>query len=269
MIVLAILKWIGIVLLGVAGAALLLIALVLFVPVRYMVMAESAGEGVSYGYRFSFLYPLVYMRKTLEEEGASFRILGIPLFSFPDGKEREKKRTAEPEAPPGHPQRPEPTSGKGGEPHRDSGQKKPDKKPGNRHRAKSKPGKNRFSFGDISSIIKYIRDVEFRHAFGTVGKELGALVRVLSPGRVEGDIRFGTGDPASTGLLTGGVSLMPFAYQKGIHIVPDFEEKIFRGNAKIKGRIRVFYFVRLVIRVYRDEELRRVWNRLNRKDKPV
>lgn len=262
MIVLAILKWIGIVLLGMAGLVLVLFALVLFVPVRYMVMAESAGEGVSYGFRFSFLYPLVYLRKAVEEEGASVCILGIPLFSFFDGKETERQRTEEPGVPPDHPG---PSGEKGTEPHRDSGQKSPDKRPKREKRAKSKSGKNRFSFGDISSIIKVIRDAEFRHAFGTVRKELWALVRVLSPGRVEGDIRIGTGDPASTGLLVGGVSLMPFAYQKGIHIVPDFEEKIFRGNAKIKGRIRVFYFVRLVIRVYRDEELRRVWNRLNRK----
>ena len=98
--------------------------------------------------------------------------------------------------------------------------------------------KKRFSFGRVSSIINIIREKETRSAVRKLIREFRALLCYLSPKRARLDFRIGTGDPQTTGLLIGAV----------------------------RGRMRVFYFIRLIIRVYRDEELRRVWNRINKKE---
>lgn len=74
----------------------------------------------------------------------------------------------------------------------------------------------------------------------------------------------GTGDPSTTGMLLGGISLFPVAYQDGLRIVPDFEEKHFEADGFIKGRIRMIYFLRLLHRLYQDRELKALWKQINK-----
>lgn len=275
-VVLAILKWIGLIIAGLLGLILLIAALVLFVPVRYRVLAEYE-DSLRYAFRFSYLYPLFFIRKKMDETGAVMCILGIPVKSRLRGKRKPKReksarknevqkegaleeRPSEKEAPEERTVKKSSTS---------SGKQQGDesaKKSRESKKKKEKKKKKHFSFDRISSIISFIREKETRSAIGKAKRELGALLRYLSPKKVELDFRIGTGDPAMTGIIIGGISLLPFVYQKGIHIVPDFEEKVVRGNGKMKGRVRVIYFLRLIVRVYRDKELRRVWNRINNKE---
>jgi hypothetical protein len=269
-VVLTILKWTGIVLLCLAGVLLLFFALLLFVPVRYMLCAEC-GEKMRYQFRVSWLYPFVYLRKRPDDTHLILRVFGIPVFHL---SEREKK-------PDKQKTKTKPTSEKKSsstenvlktdateagktesvsefEP--ESGKKEKQKQ--KKHK-KRKPKKNRFSFETLSGIISFIREETTRYAVVTLKNELMSLLRYLSPQRIEGEFRIGLDDPALTGLLIGGISLVPFFYQKGLQITPDFEERVFRGNGKIKGRIRVIYFVRLIIRIYRDDTLRQVWKQVN------
>lgn len=272
-VVLAILKWIGLIIAGILGIVLAVLALLLFVPVRYRVSAEYE-DSLCYAFRFSYLYPLFFIRKRTDETEAVMYILGIPIKSRSKGQKNTKKKKAvmEHEMPEerfpkenNHQKKfPEESDGKRGD--TTSGKRQEGGQAKKSRKNKKKKEKKRFSFDRISSIISFIREKETRSAIGKVKCELGALLRYLSPTKVELDFRIGTGDPAMTGLIIGGISLMPFVYQKGIHIVPDFEEKVIRGNGKIKGRVRVIYFVRLLIRMYRDKELRRVWNRINNKE---
>lgn len=56
-------------------------------------------------------------------------------------------------------------------------------------------------------------------------REIKELLKYLAPKKVRGTFAFGTGDPSSTGLVTGLISLFPIAYQEGVYVTPDFEEK--------------------------------------------
>lgn len=265
-VVLAILKWIGLIIAGLLGLILLIAALVLFVPVRYRVLAEYE-DSLRYAFRFSYLYPLFFIRKKMDETGAVMCILGIPVKSRSRGKRKPKREKSA---------RKNVVQKEGASEERtvkksstSSGKQQgdgPAKKSRESKKKKEKKKKKHFSFDRISSIISFIREKETRSAIGKAKRELGALLRYLSPKKVELDFRIGTGDPAMTGIIIGGISLLPFVYQKGIHIVPDFEEMVVRGNGKMKGRVRVIYFLRLIVRVYRDKELRRVWNRINNKE---
>lgn len=266
MIILAILKWIGLIIAGLLGLVLVAAALILFAPVRYRVMAEYE-DSLRYAFRINYLFPLFSLRKKIDEAGVVLYILGIPIKSLPGRKKRGKKEDST------RKEREEPVK----QENRQNGENEENREqpgsgeksgvpPQKSRRNREKKKKKHFSFDRISSIISFIREKETRLALGKVKREIVSLLRYLSPAKAELDFRIGTDDPAMTGLLIGGISLMPFVYQKGIHIVPDFEEKIIRGNGKIKGKIRVIYFIRLVIRVYRDEELKRVWIRMNKKE---
>ena len=88
--------------------------------------------------------------------------------------------------------------------------------------------------------------------------------KYLAPKKVRGTFAFGTGDPSSTGLVTGLISLFPIAYQEGVYVTPDFEEKRLAADFFVKGRIRVIYFLRLFLRLYQDKELKRMWKQIHR-----
>ena len=81
---------------------------------------------------------------------------------------------------------------------------------------------------------------------------------------MRGTFAFGTGDPSSTGRVTGLISLVPIAYQEGVYVTPDFEEKRLDADFFVKGRMRVIYFLRLFLRLYQDKELKRMWKQIHR-----
>lgn len=95
-------------------------------------------------------------------------------------------------------------------------------------------------------------------------REIKELLKYLAPKKVRGTFAFGTGDPSSTGLVTGLISLFPIAYQEGVYVTPDFEEKRLAADFFVKGRIRVIYFLRLFLRLYQDKELKRMWKQIHR-----
>ncbi len=276
-IVLAILKWIGIVLGGVLGLALLFGVLVVFVPVRYR-LSGSYQDVLRYQFRVSWLCRIVSVGKRINSDAIWLRLLGIPVVRLagdsPGKKERasagatgtdrgageEKAGSEEPES--------RPQSGKPGgnhdAGHAQTGKKKSIPKGESTSGKKNKKRKKAFSFDILSGIINFVRDTENKRVFRKMRNELRLLLCYLAPRKINGRFVIGTGDPASTGLLIGGISLLPFAYREGIVITPDFDDRVFAADGMIKGQIRILYFIRLCIRLYRDKELRKLWNKIQK-----
>ncbi|MBR6229585.1 MAG: DUF2953 domain-containing protein [Eubacterium sp.] len=126
-----------------------------------------------------------------------------------------------------------------------------------------------FLFFRLSSIMDLVKDSSVRNTVKKLLKETVRMVRYVGPKKITGTLEFGTGDPASTGLILGGVSLMRTAHRKGVSITPNFEEKCLVGNCELRGRIRGVYFVRMAIRIWFDKEVRRLWKRYRRMNKQV
>ena len=122
---------------------------------------------------------------------------------------------------------------------------------------KKKRKKKGFSFDKISSIITFIKDPANKRGIRTVKKELFALLRYMAPEKIDGKVVFGTGDPCTTGWVLGIVSMVPPAYTEGLRICPEFEEKRFQADGYVKGKARLIYMVRLVIRGYLDPDIKR------------
>lgn len=88
---------------------------------------------------------------------------------------------------------------------------------------------------------------------------IGHLISVLrhcGPQRIEGYVRFGTGNPEQTGKLLGIIAIFYGKYGLDVSIEPDFEEKVFEAEGMVKGRIRIFHLLIIGIKVIRDKNIK-------------
>ena len=294
-IFLAILKWIGIALGGIVGLALLLVAAVLFVPVRYYIAGHGTEEGkTELGFRVSFLLRSVMLEKKTDSDQIRIRICGIPVGKPFGGEKPEKEKTEKEKTETEKTEVEKPDEKKAAEKSSKKEGRKPsngtaeagtapgtadktrdekkslerrsDEKTSRETKKKQSDKKKSFSFETVSSIIKEIRDRGNRRAVRAVWGEFTALLRYLAPKKVRARCRIGTGDPSGTGLLFGGISLMPFAYAEGVQLAPDFENKVFCADGYMKGRMRTIYLVRLLIRLYRNRDIKRLMDYFMKKE---
>lgn len=255
-IILVILKWLAITIAILLGLVLVLIALVLFVPVRYYIEGQNQDEFI-YGYRFTWLLRFLMVRKKMDSEEIWLCVFGIPIKCLTDEKPQKKSKPQmekeESTVMPIESQKKEKETSSDKE---NDGAKKTTE-------SKGKKQKKSFSFEKVSSIIGFVKDKRNRSAFGTLWSEFCQLLKHISPRKVKGDFVIGTGDPSTTGLLFGGISLCPVVYTDGVNMTPDFDEAVFKACGYAKGRVSILYLLRLGLRIYKDRELRRLWNNYN------
>ena len=113
---------------------------------------------------------------------------------------------------------------------------------------------------NFSNIKKEVSDETNKNAVSHIFKELKTLLHHIGPRRGKAQLSYSTGDPATTGELTGVLSIMPLFYKKGIQVVPDFTSDRFyiQGNFRVNGHFQVFHLLGIFIRVYRDKDLRKL-----------
>lgn len=107
-------------------------------------------------------------------------------------------------------------------------------------------------------------DERNRQAISHLWRELCYLLAHLKPKYVKAEISFSTGDPALTGKVTGVLSLLPLIYRYDAHIYPDFLAEAFyiKGSLQMKGHIAVFHFFIVLIRLFLDKNVKRLYNTL-------
>lgn len=93
-----------------------------------------------------------------------------------------------------------------------------------------------------------------KHVF----REVWYLLKKIKPKKIEGDVIFGTGDPAITGQAIGAVAALYGFMPEKLTIVPDFEEKRYEGDLHIKGKLRLIHVVIIGIRLLIDKNVRYV-----------
>ena len=62
------------------------------------------------------------------------------------------------------------------------------------------------------------------------------------------------------GKLTGILSLVPYVYQRGNRVIPDFEadKAYLKGKASIRGHMILFFALAMLIRLLKDRNFRRM-----------
>ncbi len=80
-------------------------------------------------------------------------------------------------------------------------------------------------------------------------KYLIGLAKHIGPRKIKGYVRYGFGDPCKTGQITGYLSLLPFVYSKDFSLYPDFYDKVIEADVLLKGRIRLGYIARIILKI--------------------
>lgn len=126
----------------------------------------------------------------------------------------------------------------------------------------------------LISIIRNIKEksTEFREMIsdeankkslkGVFG-EVFYLIKHFRIRKIASDLSFSMGDPALTGQVLGGLCLIPFLYQKGVKVYPDFETDKFyvKGSFEVKGHARGVHAIISAVRLFKDKNLRKLIKR--------
>lgn len=106
-------------------------------------------------------------------------------------------------------------------------------------------------------VVIFLQDELHKTAIGKAWATLKQILRHILPGKVKGQVEFGTGDPASTGKALGMLGVLYAWYGKGVTIVPDFYEKRVVAELEFKGRIRFGTLLIKGLRLIRDKHVKR------------
>lgn len=290
-ILVTILKWIGILLLCLLGLLLFLVLAALFCPAVYRAggeLGEKLPEDMTVKLRARWLFPLVGFVLVYQHGELSGRLTlcGIPIRRFP-GKEKT------PEKP--KPSRREKASVEDGARASVNAQQKtealelspkPDSSGQKEHYGKKEGILSRIRRMElrirtkIKSIIDKIRSIpaffqrlweklsniagivgnaDNRQAAGFVLRELWELLKKYGPRRVETDLSYSAGDPARTGQVLAGLSMLPFLYRDKVGIRPDFESEVFyvRGTLCVKGHIQAVHLLSAALHIYKNKQVKK------------
>lgn len=105
-------------------------------------------------------------------------------------------------------------------------------------------------------IVTLLTEESHIRAFKKIKKELFILLRRLKPKKINIKLRFGFDDPSVTGKVLGGIGMIYPFLGDTTEIIPDFENKILKGNVYIKGRIRICHFAALAVKLLLSKDIR-------------
>lgn len=89
------------------------------------------------------------------------------------------------------------------------------------------------------------------------------LLTLIFPKKIEGWLRFGTGDVYTEGQYLTYLCLLYGLYEDKLEIIPEWEEKVFETNLLLKGRIRLFTLLWICIKVYFNKDFEQLRNNVD------
>ncbi|KSV59541.1 hypothetical protein ASU35_08515 [Acetivibrio ethanolgignens] len=237
----------------------------LFVPVRYRVYGRKKEDMYAKG-QVSWLWHLIHASFLYENEKLKvvFRIFGIPITRF-SLLEEDVKETVE-ESVEVVKQEAEkiasevgvvPEEVKEEPPAEVITMEKRAEEPKPLKKQKIKTEKKKWNIVKAVEVVKQFWQ-ENKAAIKVILQKAVAMLKALLPKKVEGTIWFGSGDPCTTGELTGALAVLYGFYGDKLQLYPDFTQAVFMGELFIVGRIRLFTFLRICITVVLDKDVRRL-----------
>lgn len=114
----------------------------------------------------------------------------------------------------------------------------------------------------VSNQIEYYKKVvssdAFQHSFQLCKGELFSILKSLRPQKFNADIVVGMDDPATTGEILAIWGMLYPIIGEHVNITGDFEQNRIEGHVLVKGRIRAITFVKAVIRIYFNKDIRQL-----------
>lgn len=106
------------------------------------------------------------------------------------------------------------------------------------------------------ALQEFMKDERNKEALRLIIRQLKYLWRKIRPGKLVISCHFGFDDPALTGQALAAASVLYPFYRDNIRLYPDFEKKTLSGEFYLKGRIRIFPMLLIIIRLWRNRQIR-------------
>lgn len=107
-------------------------------------------------------------------------------------------------------------------------------------------------------LLRVYHSKRFEVAKKDVILYLKKLFYIIKPDKLEGRVKFGFDDPATTGQVLGKLAMMLPLYDNFLIVQPDFTEKCLEGDLKGKGKIFLGSLLVLIIKVKFNNNLIKV-----------
>lgn len=282
-VILGIMKWVGIAVLILLSVLLLLVLCILFLPLVYKIRIRGGKQWEISG-SASWMFHLLHISFGGDKERRyCFRIAGIPLGGNTRKKSGAGKQRADKKRKPGSRkeekqdklQKTEKNAGPEAAPKLETKEKKlrdsdrnvktvekstgeEKKKRKSRILAKWKRKIENFILS-IRSIFVKIKtvDSETLELLRLLAVNAGGLLRYILPRRIKGWLRIGMADPAMTGQILGGISILFALTGRSADVFPEFEEEIFECDLLLKGRLQGFMILLFILRTHPLRQMER------------
>ena len=109
----------------------------------------------------------------------------------------------------------------------------------------------------IERYIALWRSEEMVNSRSIVWQEVLYLLRTLKPQSIKGSLEFGFDDPSLTGYGMAVYGIFYSVWGKNVEVRPDFENHCLKALLSIKGKIRVFPFVKVLCKLYFNQDVRK------------
>lgn len=137
--------------------------------------------------------------------------------------------------------------------------------------------KLKYTFQSICDTIKkIIKNYRFykdlwdkpqgKAAVSLVKGQVAALFKKIRSSKIDGNVVFGMGDPASTGQILGAVGAVYGFLPEKLYITPDFEEKKLEGNLHVRGKVRLIHVLVIAVKLILDKNIRYVVKKIQSKE---
>ena len=114
--------------------------------------------------------------------------------------------------------------------------------------------------GNIEKWKAFIENERVRTALGLVFGNGKRLLKHVFPTKTQGWILFGFEDPSVTGQILAAAGMTCPIHQNRIELRPNFEEKVFESDVKIRGRVRLFVVLKEGLELYFDKNVKYMMN---------
>lgn len=108
----------------------------------------------------------------------------------------------------------------------------------------------------IVSVWNFLEEKCTKESISFIKKRLFLILKHIRPRKITGFVHFGTGDPAFTGQLLGGISMIYGFFPDTLEIIPDFEKQVLEGNVRLRGHIRAIHFVMAAASLFFNKNVR-------------
>lgn len=272
-----ILKVIGIILLAIIGIAIVFVGIVLFVPIRYRIKAETTDslKGLRIEARATWLLHLISAFVVYKDGELDWKArLAWKKFHASEVESKQEESSDVDEKNETVEERVEQQDSLQTTKQEETPQKKnetEDEPTPKKSVTKDKKKANWFekikctikSICDkIKKVKEFITDEIHLNALLRLKNELIYFLKKIKPDKMKGFVRFGLDDPYNTGRILAVLSVLYPFYGENFEIYPEFEKEIIEADVFIKGRIHLIHLLIIICKIYFDNNVKVAYKNL-------